>query len=171
MYSYKRFFWKFTISNWDESQWRLDQSVQISQSVVSDSLQSHGLGSHQASLSITNSWSLLKLMSTESVMPSNCLILCCPLLLLPPVLPSIRVFSSQLALSIMWRYIEASASASILLMNIQGWSLGLTGLISLLSKRLSRVFSSTTVQKHQLFSTRPSLWSNSDISAWLLQKP
>ena len=57
---------------------------------------------HQASLSITNSWSLLKLMSTESVMPSNYLILCCPLLLLPSIFPSIRVFSNESALRIRW---------------------------------------------------------------------
>ena len=57
---------------------------------------------HQASLSITNSWSLLKLMSIESVMPSNHLILCCPLLLLPSIFPSIRVFSSETALHIRW---------------------------------------------------------------------
>ena len=65
----------------------------------------------------------------------------------------------------------ASASASILHMNIQGWfSLGLDGLISLLSKGLSRVFSSTTVWKHPFFSTQPSLWSNSHIRTWLLGK-
>ena len=57
---------------------------------------------HQASLSITNSRSLLRLMSIESVMPSNCLILCCPLLLLPSILPSIRVFSSESALHVKW---------------------------------------------------------------------
>ena len=57
---------------------------------------------HQASLSITNSWSLLKLMSIESVMPSSHLILCCPLLLLPPIPPSIRVFSSESTLHISW---------------------------------------------------------------------
>ena len=67
--------------------------------------------------------------------------------------------------------IAASASASVLLMNIQGWFLlGLTGWISLQSNGLSRVFSNTTVQKHQFFSTRPSLWSNSHISTWLLKK-
>jgi len=71
-------------------------SVQFSCSVVSDSLQP------QASLSITNSWSLLKLMSTESVMPSNHLILCRPLLLLPSILPSIRVFSNESVLHIRW---------------------------------------------------------------------
>ena len=68
--------------------------------------------------------------------------------------------------------IGASASASVLPMNIQGWSpLELTGLISLQSKGLSRVFSSTTVWKHQFFSTQVSLWSNSQIYTWLLEKP
>ena len=65
-----------------------------------------------------------------------------------------------------------SASASVLPMNIQGWfPLELTGLISLLSKWLSRVFSSTTIQKHQFFGAQPSLWSNSHIHTWLLEKP
>ena len=68
--------------------------------------------------------------------------------------------------------IGASASASILPMNIQGWfPLGLTGLISLLSNELSKVFSSTTVWKHQSFSIQPLLWSNSHIYTWLLEKP
>ena len=68
--------------------------------------------------------------------------------------------------------IGASASASVLPMNIQGWfPLGMTGLISLQSKGLARVFSSTTVWKHQFFSTQPSLWSNSSIHTWLLEKP
>ena len=67
---------------------------------------------------------------------------------------------------------EASASASVLPMNIQDWFLlWLTGLISLQSKRLSRVFSNTTVQKHQLFGTQLSLRSNSHIHTWLLEKP
>ena len=68
--------------------------------------------------------------------------------------------------------IGASASASVLPKNSQGWfSLGLTGLISLLSKELSRVFSNTTVRKHQIFGIQPSLWSNSHIHTWLLEKP
>ena len=68
--------------------------------------------------------------------------------------------------------IGASASASVLSMNSQGWfPLGLTGLISLQSKGLSRVFSNTTVQKHQFFSSQPSLWSSSHICMWLLEKP
>ena len=107
---------------------------------------------HQASLSFTNSWSLLKLMSIESVMPYNHLILCCPLLHLPSIFPSIRVFSKESALPIRWLSTPASASASVLPMNIQDWfPLGWTGWISLQFKGLSRVFSTNTVQKHQFF--------------------
>ena len=106
---------------------------------------------HQASLSITNSQSLLKLMSIESMMPSNHVILCRPLLLLPSVFSSIRVFSKELALRIRWpKYWRISASASVFPMNVQDWfPLGWTGWISLQSKGLPRVFSNTTVQKHQ----------------------
>ena len=97
-------------------------------------------------LSFAISWSLLKLVSIESVMPSNHLILCHPLLLLPSVLPSFRVFSDESALGIRWpKYwcFSFSISPSVI---IQSWFLlGLTGLISLQSKRLSRVFSNTTV--------------------------
>ena len=97
----------------------------------------------QASLSFTIYWSLLKLMSIELVTLSSHLLLCCPLLLLPSVFPSIRVFSNE------WPSLGASASALVLPMNIQGWfPLGLTGLILLQSKGLSIVFSSTTVGKH-----------------------
>ena len=98
------------------------------------------------------------------------LILCHPLLL-PSVFPSIRVFSDELALRIRWpKYWSFSFSISTS-MNIQGWfPLGLTGLISLLSKGLSRAFSNTTVQKHQFFGAQPSLWSNSHIHTWLLEK-
>ena len=95
---------------------------------------------HQASLSFTISLSLLKLMSLESVMPSNHLILCCPLLLLPSIFPWIRLFHSEPALCIRWPSTGASVSASILSVNIQGWfPLGLMCLISLQSKRLSRI--------------------------------
>ena len=127
---------------------------------------------HQASPSITNSWSLLKLMSIESVMPSNHLILCCPLLLLPSIFPSIwSLPTSQLFVS-GGQSIGASASASVLPMNIQDlFHLGLTGWISLQSKGLSRVFSKTRVQKHQFFSTQLSLWSNFYIHTRLLEKP
>ena len=109
----------------------------------------------QASLSITNSRSLLKLLSTESVMPSNHLILCRPLLLLPSVFPSIRV--SQLFAS-GGQCFGVSASASVLPVNIQDcFPLGLTDWISLKSKGPSRDFSSITVQRHQFFSTQPFL--------------
>ena len=77
-------------------------SVQFSRSVVSDSLWPHWLQHAKSSLSITNSWSLLKLMSIELVMPSNYLILCRPLLLLPSIFPSIRVFSNESVLCIRW---------------------------------------------------------------------
>ena len=91
----------------------------------------------QASLSIINSRSLLKLMSTESVMPSNPLILCCPLLLLPSIFPHIRVFSNESILCIRWPKYWNFSLATVLPMNIQGWfPLGLTGLISLQSKGL-----------------------------------
>ena len=102
----------------------------------------------QASLSITNSQSLLKLTSIESVMPSNHLILCRPLLLPPSIFPSIRVFFNESVHSIRWSKYWRSLSFSPS-MNIQDWlPLGCTGWISLLSKGLSGVFSSTTVQKH-----------------------
>ena len=107
----------------------------------------------QASLSITNSWNLLKLVPTESVMPSNHLILCHPLLLPPSIPPSIRVFSNESALHIRWPKYWVSASASTLPMNIQDWfHLGWTNWISLQSKGPSRVFSSTMIWKHQFFS-------------------
>ena len=110
----------------------------------------------QASLAITNSWNLPKLMSIELVMPSSYLILCCPLLLLPSIFPSIRVFPmSQLFASggqNIGASASASASASVLPMSVQGWFLlELTGLVSLMSKGLSRVFFSTTIWKNQFF--------------------
>ena len=79
----------------------LSSVSQFSRSVVSDSA-TPWTAAHQASLSITNSWNLLKLMSIESVMPSNHLILCRPLLLLPSIFPSIRVFSNESVLHIRW---------------------------------------------------------------------
>ena len=113
---------------------------------------------------------LLKLMSIESVMPSNHLILCRPLLFPPSVFPSIRVFSNE------WLFTSGGqnigAAASVLPVNIQDWiPLGVNGLITWLSKGLSRVFTSTTIWNHQFFSTQPSLWSNSHIHTWLLEKP
>ena len=124
----------------------------------------------QASLSITNFWSLLKLMSIELMMPSNHLILCHPLLLLPSIFPRIRGFFNELVLWIGGQRTGVSASLSVLPMNIQDWSpLGWTGWISLQSKGLSRVFN-TTVQKHQFFGAQISLWSNSHIHTWPLGK-
>ena len=111
----------------------------------------------QASLSFTSSQSLLKFMSVESVMPSNHFILCRPLLLLPSIFFSIRVFSNESALCIRWpKY--WSFSYSITPSNEYS---GLTGWISLQSKGLSRVSSNTTVQNHQFFGTQLSLQSNS----------
>ena len=124
----------------------------------------------QASLSITNAQRLLKLSSIESVMPSNHLILCHPLLLPPSIFPNSFPMSPFFTSG--GQSIGVSASASVLSMNIQGWfPLGLTCWISLPSKGLSRVFSSTIVQKHQFFGAQPSLWSNSHIHTWLLEKP
>ena len=109
----------------------------------------------QASLSITNSQSLLKLMSIEQVMPSNHLILSRPLLLPILMFPSFRVFSNESVLCIRWpKYWSFSFNISTPI-NTQDWSpLGWTGWISLQSKGLSRVFSNTTVQKHQFFGTQ-----------------
>ena len=113
---------------------------------------------HQASQSITNSQDLLKLMSIESVMPSNYLILCHPLFLLPSIFPSIRVFSNESVLHIRWaKYWSFSFSISPSNEYSGLIPLGLTGWISLQSKGLSRVFSNTTVQKHQFFSAQLSL--------------
>ena len=118
----------------------------------------------QASLTVTISWSLLKLMSIESVMPSNHLILCRPLLPLPSIFPSIRVFSKESVIHIRWpKYLCFSFSISP--------SSEYSGLITLridcfdllASRGLSRVFSSSTVWKHQLFGAQSYLWSNSHI--------
>ena len=127
---------------------------------------------HQASLSITNSQSLPKLMSNVSVMPSNHLILCRPLLLHPSIFPSIRVFSNKSVLHIRWpKYMSFSFSISTSSWYSRLISLGLTGWFSLQFKRLSRIFSYTTVQKHQFFSTQLPSQSNSHIHTWLLEKP
>ena len=130
------------------------------------------IAARQASLSITNSRSSLKLTSIESVMPSSHLILCRPLFLLPPIPPSIRVFSDQLTLRMRWpKYWSFSFSISP--------SKEYPGLISfrmdwldlLAVQGLSRVFSNTTLQKHQFFGAQLSLLSNSHIHTWPLEKP
>ena len=128
----------------------------------------------QASLSITNSQSLLTLMPIESVMPSRHFILCCPLFLLPLIPASIRVFSNESTLRMRWggQSTGVSASVSVLPMNTQDWSpLGWTGWISLQSKGLSRAFSNTVVQKHPFFGTQLSSQSNSHMLKRPLEKP
>ena len=124
----------------------------------------------QASFSFP--YSLLKLMSIEPVMPSNHLSLCRPLVLLLQSFPAPgSSLMSQLFTSGS-QSIGDSASASVLLMSIQDWfPLGLTGLISLQSKGLSRIFFNTTGQRHQFFNIQASLWSNSHTHTWLLEKP
>ena len=139
-------------------------SVQFSSvTQLCPTLQSHEL-QHARPLSVTNSQSLGKPMSIKSVMPSSHLILCCPLLLLPPIPPSIRVFSNESALHIRWpKYWSFSFSISpsnehpALIYFRMDW------LDLLQSKGLSRVFSNTTVQKHQFFGTQLSSLSNSHI--------
>ena len=126
----------------------------------------------QISLSFTISQSLLKLMSIELVMPSNHLILCHPVLPSPSIFPSIRVFPSELAFRIRWpEYwsfnfsISPSNEYSGLIFFRSDW-------FDLLAVQGTRkVFSSTTIQKNQLFSTPPSLWSSSHIYTWLMEKP
>ena len=107
----------------------------------------------QAFLSITSFWSLLKFMSIELVMPSNHLIFC--RLFLPSIFPATGSFQMSQFFASGGQCIGVSASASVLPINVQDWFLlGWTGWISLLSKGLSRVFSNTTVQKHQYFGTQ-----------------
>ena len=130
--------------------------IQFSLSVVYDSATPR-TAVYQVSLSITNSQTLLKLMSIESVMSSNHLILCHPLLFCFQSFPASGSFPvSQFSSG--GQIIGVSASASVFPVNIQDcFHLGLTGLISLQSKELSRVFSNTTVQKHQFYCTQLSL--------------
>ena len=119
---------------------------------------------HQASLSITNSRILLKLMSIESMMPFNHLILCNPLLLSPSISPDIKVFSNESVLRIRWpKYWSFSFSISLSseYSGLISFRIDWDWLISLQSKKLSRVFSNITVQKHQFFSAQLSLWYNS----------
>ena len=147
-------------------------SVQFSCSVMSISLLTPCTAAPQASLSITNAQILLKLVSIELVMPSNYLILCYPLLLLSSDFLSNRVFSSESALRIRWpKYWSFSFSISPSNEYSGQISLGWTDLISSQSEELSRVFSNTTIQKHQFFSAQLSLWSNSHIHARVLEIP
>ena len=122
------------------------------------------IAARQASLSITNSWSLPKLMSIESEIPSNHFILCHPLLLLPSVFPSIRVFSNESALLIRWpKYWSFSFNISPTNEHPGLISFRMDWLDLLAVQGLSRVFSNTTVQKHQFFCAQLSSQSNSRI--------
>ena len=121
-----------------------------------------------ASLSFTISQNLLRLMSIESVMLSNHLILCHSLFSIFPLPSCVQSFPASVSFPMSWLFTSGGqsigASASVFPMNIQGlFPLGLIGLMSLLSRGLSRVFSCTTIQRHQFFGTQPSLWPNSYI--------
>ena len=164
------------ICSWLTNTWKDVQHNSLFSSVQSLSrfrlFASPWTAAQQASLSITNSRSPPKPISIETVMPSNHLILCRPLLLLPAIFPSIRVFSNESTLCIRGPNYGVSASASVLPMNIQNWfPLGWTGWILLVSKGLSRVFSNTTLQKYQFLSAYLSSQSNSHIHIWSLEKP
>ena len=137
--------------------WSLVSSVQFSQSVVSNSLQPHGL---QASLSITNSRSLLKLISIESVMPSSHLILRHPLPLLPSNLPQIRVFSNESVLLIRWpKYwsFSFSISPSNEYSGLISFRMDWLDLLAVPFQGTLKSLSNTTAQKHQFFGAQISL--------------
>ena len=144
------------LSSWNKHSNQFSQSVQSLRCV--QLFATPWTGAYQAPLSINNSWSLLKLMSITSVMPSNHFILCHPLLLLPSIFPSIRVFSTESVLCIRcpkcWSFSFSNSSSDkysgLISFRIDWW-------FSLQSKGLSRVFSNTTVQKHQFFRTQLSL--------------
>ena len=122
--------------------------------------------------SITNSWSLPKLMSIESVMPSSHLILCRPLLLLPPIPPSIRVFSTESTLRMMWpKYWSFSFSIRPSNEHPGLVSFRMNWLDLLAVQGTLKSFLNTTVQKHQFFSAQLSSQSNSHIRTWPLEKP
>ena len=126
----------------------------------------------KASLSFTISMSLLKLMSTELVMPYNHLILCTPFSFCPQSFPASGSFPMNWLFASDGQNIRVSASASVLPTNSQCWfPLELTCLISVLYKQLSRIFSSLTIRKHQFSDAQSSLWSSSHIRTWLLGKP
>ena len=146
-------------------------SVHFSHSAVSDSVTSW-VAAHQASLSITNPRSLLKLMSIESVMPSAISSSVVPFSSCPQFLPASQSFPMSQLFSWGSQSTGVSALASVLPKKSQGWSPSeWTGWISLQSKGLSGAFSNTTVQKHQFFGTQPSSQSSSHIHTWLRKKP
>ena len=147
-------------------------SVQFSCSVMSNSLRSHGLQQARrpcpsptprarSNSCPLNQW-CHPIISSSVILFSSCL----------QSFPESGSFPMSQFFKLGGQSIGASASASVLLVNIQDWfPLGWTGLISLQSKGLSKVFSNTAVQKHQFFGTQLSLWSKSYIDTWLLEKP
>ena len=152
-------------------------SIQFSRSVVSNSLRPHE-SQHarppcpSPTPAITNSRSSLRLTSIESVKPSSHLILCHPLLLLPPIPPSIRVFSNESTLCMRWQKNWSFSFSIIPSKEIPGLiSFTMDWLDLLAVQGLSRVFSNTTVQKHQFFGTQLSSQSNSHIHTWPQEKP
>ena len=146
-------------------------SVHFSHSVMSDSV-TPWIAACQASLSITNSWSLLKPMSVETVMPSNHLILCHALLLLPPIRPSIRVFSNESTLLIRWpKYWSFSFSISPSNEHPGLIAFRMDCLDLLAVQGTLRVFSNIIVQKHQFFGAQLSSQPSSHICTWPLEKP
>ena len=130
------------------------------------------IAAHQASLSITISWSSLRFTSIESVMPSSHLILVVPFSSCPQSLPASESFPMSQLFAWGGQSTGVSALASFLPKKSQGWSPSEgTDWISLQSKGLSRVFSNITVQKHQFFSDQLSLESNCHLHTWPLEKP
>ena len=147
-------------------------SVQFSCSVVSSCLQPFRLKHTRLPCPSPIPRACSKLVSIESVMPSNHLIFCHPLLLLTSIFLNIRVFSNKSALHIRWpKYWSFSFSISPYNEYSDWFPLGWTDWISLKYKGYSRVFSNTTVQKHQLLSVQLSVWSNSHIHTWPMEKP
>ena len=145
----------------------VNQIVQFSHSVVSDFLRLHGLQHTRLPCSSPTT----RAYSNSSIMwmvPSNHLILCHPLFLPPSIFSSIRVFSKESILRIRYWSFSFSISPSNEYLGLTSFKIGW---LSLQSKGLSRVFSNTTVQKHQYFGAQLSLWSNSHIHTWLLEKP
>ena len=137
----------------------------VSSSVMSDSLGPHGL-QHVSPLSFTISQSLLKIMSIESMMPSNHLMFCYPLLLLPSIFPSIRVFSNESVLHIRWPkywHFSFSISPSKEYSGLISFRMDWLDLLAVQGTLKTVHFSNITVQKHQFFGAQFSLWSNSHI--------
>jgi len=131
------------------------------------------IAAHQASLSITNSWSLPKPVSIESVMPFSHLILCRPLLLLPTILPSIRVFSNESILHMRWpKYwsFSPSISPSNKHPGLISFRMDCLDLLAV-QGTLKSLLQCHTLQKYQFFGAQLSLQSNSHIHTWLLEKP